>query len=340
VPVLRSACAVLNEVATNGWGDSNVTWSRSQEYPDAPCLYQGSCSGRGENTVGKCFCAPGFTGEHCELADTTPVPPCTHHDDRCFYSPVSGVMAISVARWLVAQRAEGAWAANSAQKTAHSKLGDRVEEHMRDFGDYRSVAPDGANLGVTLELGAGPWTQSVWMLRARKYSVSKLVLLDPGAMHYSREVKSSLYRSGEVDIGAGGVVRPVVINAGAEDIDFIRGTIDTLVMINVLEHVLNAPVILRAIFNALKPGGVLIFNDRWWDAEGPPGATRGLLASHSADMQGLDVIFHPVRLRLAVIDQFLSGFSILHEARNEASASFKHRKYNGTYFIGRKKRLC
>ena len=63
-------------------------------------------------------------------------------------------MAISVPRWLVAQRAEGAWATSAAQKTTHSKLGDRVEEHMRDFGDYRAVGPDGANLGVTLELGA------------------------------------------------------------------------------------------------------------------------------------------------------------------------------------------
>jgi 2-polyprenyl-3-methyl-5-hydroxy-6-metoxy-1,4-benzoquinol methylase len=33
----------------------------------------------------------------------------------------------------------------------------------------------------------------------------------------------------------------------------------------VLEHVRNGIHILRNIYNALKPGGLLIFNDRWWD---------------------------------------------------------------------------
>ena len=36
---------------------------------------------------------------------------------------------------------------------------------------------------------------------------------------------------------------------------------DTLMMINVIEHVENGIRILRNIYNALKPGGLLIFNE-------------------------------------------------------------------------------
>jgi 2-polyprenyl-3-methyl-5-hydroxy-6-metoxy-1,4-benzoquinol methylase len=36
---------------------------------------------------------------------------------------------------------------------------------------------------------------------------------------------------------------------------------DTLMIVNVLEHVNNGIRILRNLHNALKPGGLLIFND-------------------------------------------------------------------------------
>ena len=157
-------------------------------------------------------------------------------------------MAISQARWLASQRAELAWA-QTQQVTSSNQLGDRVEEHLRDFHNYEALGPKGSDLGTVLELGAGPWTQSVFMIRRRDFRVKQLILLDPSALSYTRTMKSSIYRTGEVDIGkGGGVIRPTVINAGAEAIGgFMHGTIDTLVMINVLEHVLNAPVMLRAI---------------------------------------------------------------------------------------------
>jgi len=88
-------------------------------------------------------------------------------------------------------------------------------------------------------------------------------------------------------------------------------------MINVLEHVLNAPVILRAIYNALKPGGILVFNDRWWDDE----PLRPLNTFPS--WAGVDALFHPVRLRKAVIEAFLSGFKPLYDVRDDAATSFK-----------------
>ena len=57
-------------------------------------------------------------------------------------------------------------------------------------------------------------------------------------------------------------------------------------MINVLEHVNNGIALLRNLYNTLKPGGILIFNDRWWDSEGKPGSVRATMDQ--------DVLYHPV----------------------------------------------
>ena len=54
--------------------------------------------------------------------------------------------------------------------------------------------------------------------------------------------------------------RTLIINAGAERLDVFDQAFDTLMMINVIEHVENGIRILRNIYNALKPGGLLIFN--------------------------------------------------------------------------------
>ena len=58
--------------------------------------------------------------------------------------------------------------------------------------------------------------------------------------------------------------------------DLFRMVCDTLMIVNVLEHVNNAIAILRNVYNALRPGGLLIFSDRWWDDRGQPPRKMGL----------------------------------------------------------------
>jgi len=250
---------------------------------------------------------------------------CTHRNDRCFYTHQAGVMAVSENRWRLAQQAESMlW----RQVGVNSK-GDRVAEHNRDFHEYREVAPDGANLGTLMEIGAGPWTQSLWMLRQRNFTLDQYIILDPSALLYASEVLTTVFRNGKMKVG-GRTYRPVIIQAPAEEMDFIQGTIDVVMMVNVLEHVLNAPRILRNVYNMLKPGGMLIFNDRWWDKEGP------------RDDMDLDTLFHPIRIKKRLIEQFLVGFNRIYEIRDNASYAFtiRNRNYQGTYFIGRKAARC
>ena len=54
----------------------------------------------------------------------------------------------------------------------------------------------------------------------------------------------------------------------------------------------NAPLILRTAYNALKPRGILIFNERWWDQLGAPGDTMPLMS--------LDVLYHAIRVKRGV----------------------------------------
>jgi len=57
--------------------------------------------------------------------------------------------------------------------------------------------------------------------------------------------------------------RPVnIVPLGAELLNATEAY-DTIIMINVLEHVQNIYTILENVHRALKPGGVLIYNDRW-----------------------------------------------------------------------------
>lgn len=228
-------------------------------------------------------------------------------------------------RWHFAQAAEHeAWVGSDTP----AESGDRVEEHLLDFAEYSDVGPIGTNLGLFVEVGAGPWTQSLWMMRKRNFTVDKYVLLEPGAFQYATGTASCIYKSGQLP-GFDG--KTVVINAGGEHLDLMHGSVDTLLIINVLEHVQNAISILRNVYNALKPGGLLIFNDRWWDMLGTP-----------SSQMNVDTTYHPVRIKQVVFDHFLSGFEKMYERRNEEVRSFHMdgRSLTGTYFIGRKRDLC
>lgn len=114
-------------------------------------------------------------------------------------------------------------------------------------------------LGKVLEIGCGPWTQLGFMLDQRSdWIVDSITLWEPGADKYMKNVATCAYKDGKLR------GRPVeVVSKGAEHIN-ASAVYDTVVMINVLEHVQNMYQLLNKLHQALKPGGVLIFNDRWW----------------------------------------------------------------------------
>ena len=324
--------AAVQMIRTWGWKDSTLRPSAVQSHPGNECFDAvGTCSDHGENLLGRCFCIPGWTGTAC--GEPASKATCTNKDDLCFWTPAGGVFMVSIDRWRAAQEAElGVWS-SGGMKSLDPKSGDRIAEHMQDFNQYADVGPIGADLGVFLEVGSGPWTQSLPMLTKREFTVQKYVLLEPGALDYSCNVDTCVYKGGSVKSHPKLDGKVVVISAGGEHLDLFKSTFDTIMMVNVLEHVLNGVRILRELFNALKPGGVLIFNDRWWDHE-----NRGSGMS-------MDVLFHPIRMHKSIFDAFLNGFETIYRRTMDASAAGANdgHKYKGIYFIGRKKRsadLC
>eukprot|EP00541_Cyclophora_tenuis_P018114 CAMPEP_0116578608 /NCGR_PEP_ID=MMETSP0397-20121206/21805_1 /TAXON_ID=216820 /ORGANISM="Cyclophora tenuis, Strain ECT3854" /LENGTH=131 /DNA_ID=CAMNT_0004108025 /DNA_START=89 /DNA_END=481 /DNA_ORIENTATION=+ len=76
---------------------------------------------------------------------------------------------------------------------------------------------------------------------------------------------------------------------------------DTLVAINVLEHVQNAFEYLEGLHRALRPGGLLIFHERYYRT---PLEGDGVL--------GRNNLYHPVRVTQRVLDIFLQQFELLY----------------------------
>ena len=116
----------------------------------------------------------------------------------------------------------------------------------------------------------------------------------------------------------------MLIQAPAEYMDKFHEVFDTVVMLNVLEHVTNAFIILQNIYNSLKPGGVLIFHERIYDANN---ATRDWNPGH------------PIRLKSAVFDHFLKHFEPLYESRvTNEPVELCQDGHVGLYYVGKKQR--
>jgi len=266
--------------------------------------------------INKCFCQPGFEGSDCTVESTKTVPPCSSDSDSCYVTDY-GVAVVSWPRWKFAQENEKAnWGTGSVE--TH----DRANEHYDGFGSYK-ILPH--HLGDVMEIGAGPFGQIKYIIENRNSTVSSITLWEPGILYYVKNTPHCTYKDGKL-LG----LRTILVNAGAEDL-FIKEAYDTLIIINVLEHVENAFLVMENAYNSLKPGGIFIFNDRWWDKYDLYGQKYG----GSWGYMGIDRALHPIRIKKSVFDYFLSHFDPLME--NQNAKAFTSRGLTGTYFIGRKK---
>lgn len=120
----------------------------------------------------------------------------------------------------------------------HRIVGDDSNLWWRSQFDDYSFLP--ANLGAYIELGCGPYTNTRLILRGR--TASRVVCSDPLAAEYVRlrdRWLSRAYREGVVEVDS----NPL------EEIPFPPASFDTVVLINVLDHVREVP---RCMENALK----------------------------------------------------------------------------------------
>ena len=272
------------------------------------------CHKHGTCLLGKCFCHPNYEGINCEISSSngSSIEQCIN-DDRCFFHPLYGIGEVSVERWNKAISAEQAVWAN------HRGFNDRWDDHLSGFNNYK-ILPN--YLGNMIEIGCGPYTQTLPILRLKNkhVNISQLTLSDPNVRAYMTQVKECSYKNGTL-IGFDHIPT-TILGLKSEEMYSFPNTFDTILMINVLEHTQNAYQILQNLYNALKINGILIFAERWWDH---------LYEEKSYQIDTL----HPIRIKFYVWKWFTDHFIALYDARNHES--FLKHGYNGSYFIGRKK---
>mmetsp|Transcript_52930 Transcript_52930/g.96898 ORF Transcript_52930/g.96898 Transcript_52930/m.96898 type:complete len:313 (-) Transcript_52930:71-1009(-) len=251
------------------------------------------------------------------------ISPCAY---LCYSHPSYGTATVPNTIWKSAQFQEHAWA---QQSSANGVSDDRSFEHFEGFAQYASIP---SNLGPIklIEVGSGPWTQTKGLLFKRPdLQVSEVTLFEPAAQWYINNVATCSYKSGKLQRFQSALFHdfPVkVIGDGGETLPSHTIQYDALVVMNVIEHVQNAFFFLSGLHHVLKPGGILIFHERFFAS--PP----------SADPLLGNGALHPIRVTKNVLDVFLQQFDALLVNTNPTTGmTARGLGEQGYYFIGRKK---
>ncbi|CAG2225211.1 unnamed protein product [Mytilus edulis] len=257
----------------------------------------------------KTFCTPAWHGEHCDIHSPKM---CSEWNDECYYSNTTGTLSVSCERWHGAQSVEQiTW---DRRETAT----DRNEAHAKSFGYYKSL-PE--NLGNMIEIGAGPFTQSQTILQDK--TASSITLIEPMAFHYMTHVKKCFYKN-----GAFKNLPTTLLAIPAEEINNTR-KFDSLVMINVIEHVYDALSILNSAINLIKENGLFIWHERLWDNY------RGMATPPGNDRE---FQLHPIRIKTVIAKHIISMFEEVYVSWD--TEELRRLKNQGVYFIGRRRNMA
>lgn len=136
------------------------------------------------------------------------------------------------------------------------------------FDDYAFLPQ---HLGDYIELGCGPYTNTRLILRGR--TADKVVCSDPLAeayLEFRGRWLAEAARKGAVEVDTHAI----------EELPYEPGSFDVVVMINVLDHVMDADACMKRAVELLKPGGYLIYGqnlanpamrgEKEWYEEGHP----------------------------------------------------------------------
>ena len=154
---------------------------------------------------------------------------------------------MSCARWHGAEDVEQTtW--DNKQRT-HA----RNEAHADSYNYHKSL-PN--NLGDIIEIGAGPFTQTKTILKYQPATSTSVTLLEPMAFHYMLHAKYCFFPNGTFKD-----LPTTLLAIPKEDLQIYNTRqFDTLVMINVIEHVYDASSILDATINLVN---AMIFKFRF-----------------------------------------------------------------------------
>jgi SAM-dependent methyltransferase len=222
--------------------------------------------------------------------------------DEEYWNEETGIIRVDEERWRQAQHFESeGWL-----KHWREAKDDRNTQHAAGFDSYKTVPP---KLGDVLEIGCGPFTQLKTIQQGR--SIETVTLLDPLLENYL-QLPNCTYRDGKF------LDHPTTLLCHAAEL--LKGVeeYDTIICINVLEHVQDVAAILLAMHRALRYGSTIIFGERVYD---------GLNISEVYD------IGHPIRVKMKVFLKWEERFEHLYRVIPRIKNDPLNQEH---YFIGKK----
>ena len=210
-------------------------------------------------------------------------------NDRRYLTRDGGIHTVSIDRWKLAQDAE-----RHRWLDLHPHLReDRNMDHAFMYDRYSMLT--GRTFENAIELGCGPFTNMA--LVAHRCKINRLTLLDPQIEDYMSH-PNCLYRDGALALTTGETL-PVAERVALPVEQFQpEARYDLVVMLNVIEHCYNVPVIFRKIWDMTRPGGIMLFHDRYFDhAKVAAGAGRSFDTAH------------PLKVDRKLVNAFLQRFN-------------------------------
>ena len=297
--------------------------------------------------------------------------------DKCAASPTAGAVVVEERRWRLAQAFEA-----STWRQLASRGEDRDETHLRQYDAYSMIFPRHFERALEIGCGPWTQTRTLLAATGATVGTLTLSdpLLETyiqdvstcsykNADTYRRTLAGKRRPAGQAgpagrppsykpefvirklefapaggeDLRPGGgvVVRDATTGATRPFGD--QGGYDLVVMINVLEHCRDALSTLQNAFNALKPGGYFVLEDRYADSQWARYERGRSLRFPDRDIsqrnwgkQGTPFwdVGHPLQPKRAIYTRLARFFDVLHW-RSNLWPNEEHP--DEMYFVGRKR---
>ena len=215
----------------------------------------------------------------------------------------------------------------ASERRRHNHLIERLDEFAEGFANFGFL--NDTNLGRVIEFGAGGYTQLRNLLeRTRNVSLSSVTLLDP-QIHQYRKISACSFQSGNLTVRP--LRRTTIVAEAAWPTRLVDSTVeafgrapgeakeqyDTVICMNVLVYAQSAIEFLQTLHNSLRPGGLLLFHDRWFDAPA---------VSSKCRMSGF--LTNVLQVKRPLLDAFLSHYEFRYYNTNQtAGQAFRSREW-------------
>lgn len=237
----------------------------------------------------------------------------SNENDSKYWDDEYGIIKVDENRWKDAQKFEkDGWFIHWSGMTD-----DRPLDHDELFNGYEALRPQ---LGKTIEIGCGPYTQTRYIMHKKRTKPESLTLVDPMVYKYM-SLPNCSYKDWYLDhvrIGIAGFKAeefPVHEKFGGDVISRIfKHAYDTVICINVLEHVQDVRKVFENILLLMRNNAVLVLGERTYN---------------DLDIHKLYDVGHPIRIKSKIIDEFMENFNVIYRCDKQG--------YDG-YIIAKLKR--